>query len=99
MAQFFASEGYVVLQPNFRGSTGFGLDFRDAGRGQWGLKMQDDVTDGVKAMINTGWTDPERVCIVGWSYGESLIARSPATVTIDGPIHNAERANAAPIRA
>ncbi len=69
MAQFFANEGYAVLQPNFRGSTGFGLEFRDAGRGQWGLKMQDDVTDGVNAMIKTGWTDPDRVCIVGWSYG------------------------------
>jgi dipeptidyl aminopeptidase/acylaminoacyl peptidase len=69
MAQYFANEGYAVLQPNFRGSTGFGLEFRDAGRGQWGLKMQDDVTDGVKAMIKTGWTDPDRVCIVGWSYG------------------------------
>ena len=69
MAQFFASEGYVVLQPNFRGSTGFGREFRDAGRGEWGLKMQDDVTDGVKAMVNTGWTDPDRVCIVGFSYG------------------------------
>lgn len=69
MAQYFANEGYAVLQPNFRGSTGFGSEFRDAGRGQWGLKMQDDVTDGVKAMIKTGWTDPDRVCIVGWSYG------------------------------
>ena len=69
MAQFFANEGYAVLQPNFRGSTGFGVEFRDAGRGQWGLKMQDDVTDGVNAMIKTGWTDPDRVCIVGWSYG------------------------------
>jgi dipeptidyl aminopeptidase/acylaminoacyl peptidase len=69
MAQFFANEGYAILQPNFRGSTGFGIEFRDAGRGQWGLKMQDDVTDGVKAMIKTGWADADRVCIVGWSYG------------------------------
>ncbi len=69
MAQYFASRGYAVLQPNFRGSDGFGKDFRDAGRGEWGRKMQDDVTDGVKALIKAGIADPERVCIVGASYG------------------------------
>lgn len=69
MAQYFASRGYMVFQPNFRGSTGFGLDFRDAGRGEWGGKMQDDVTDGVRALISTGRADPDRICIVGASYG------------------------------
>jgi dipeptidyl aminopeptidase/acylaminoacyl peptidase len=69
LAQFFASRGYIVLQPNFRGSSGFGAEFRDAGRGEWGRKMQDDITDGVKALINTGRADPERICIVGASYG------------------------------
>jgi dipeptidyl aminopeptidase/acylaminoacyl peptidase len=69
LAQFIANEGYAVLQPNFRGSSGFGGAFRDAGRGQWGRKMQDDITDGVNAMIKMGWADKERVCIVGWSYG------------------------------
>lgn len=69
MAQFFANEGYLVVQPNFRGSTGFGREFRVAGHGQWGLKMQDDVTDGVAALVKTGWVDADRVCIVGWSYG------------------------------
>jgi dipeptidyl aminopeptidase/acylaminoacyl peptidase len=69
LAQFLASRGYVVLQPNFRGSWGYGRAFTQAGLHQWGLKMQDDITDGVKKMIADGIADPKRVCIVGWSYG------------------------------
>jgi len=69
LAQFLASRGYAVLQPQFRGSTGFGQAHADAGRRQWGLRMQDDVTDGVRALIEQGIADPRRVCIVGWSYG------------------------------
>jgi len=69
LAQFLASRGYAVLQPQFRGSTGFGQAHLNAGRHQWGLRMQDDVTDGVRALIETGRVDPARVCIVGWSYG------------------------------
>ena len=69
MAQYFANRGYLVLQPNFRGSTGHGTDFLEAGNGEWGGKMQDDVTDGVEALIKEGLADPERVCIVGASYG------------------------------
>ena len=69
LAQFFANEGYAVLQPNFRGSAGFGAVFRDAGRGQWGRKMQDDITDGADALVRMGWADKERICIMGWSYG------------------------------
>ncbi|MEM7079172.1 MAG: S9 family peptidase, partial [Pseudomonadota bacterium] len=68
-AQYFARLGYLVLQPNFRGSTGYGIEFRDAGRGEWGKLMQDDVTDGVQVMINNGYADPERICIMGASYG------------------------------
>ena len=64
-----ASRGYAVLQPNFRGSTGYGEAFRDAGYGQWGRKMQDDVSDGVKKLIADGIADPKRICIVGASYG------------------------------
>ncbi len=69
LAQFFANEGYVVLQPNFRGSGGFGATFAQAGYKQWGRKMQDDVTDGARALMSMGWADPGRTCIVGWSYG------------------------------
>jgi len=68
-AQFLAAQGYVVVQPNFRGSDGFGRAFADAGRGQWGLRMQDDVSDAVRHMIENGVADPQRVCIVGASYG------------------------------
>ena len=69
LPQFFASRGYAVLQPNFRGSSGYSKDFADAGRKQWGLKMQDDVTDGTLWMIEQGIADPDRICIMGWSYG------------------------------
>ncbi len=69
LGQFLASRGYAVLQPNFRGSTGYGVRFETAGHEQWGLAMQDDLTDGVRAMIERGVADPERICIVGWSYG------------------------------
>jgi len=69
MAQYFANRGYLVVQPNFRGSSGFGEAFMMAGNGEWGGKMQDDITDAVKAMFAGDMVDPERVCIVGWSYG------------------------------
>ena len=69
MAQYFASRGYLVLQPNFRGSSGFSRAHRDAGNGEWGGVMQDDVTDGLDMLVAQGLTDPARVCIVGWSYG------------------------------
>jgi len=68
-AQFFANRGYAVFQPNFRGSSGYGRKFMRAGYGQWGLKMQDDITDGVKKLIADGTVDPKRICIVGESYG------------------------------
>ena len=69
MAQYFANRGYLVLQPNFRGSTGYGTAFMQAGHGEWGGKMQDDVSDGVLGLVKAGMADPERVCIVGASYG------------------------------
>lgn len=69
LAQFLANEGYAVFQPNFRGSAGLGQAFAAAGYGQWGRKMQDDITDGVNALNQMGWTDPNRICVVGWSYG------------------------------
>lgn len=80
--QFVASRGYAVLQPQFRGSTGFGEAFHHAGSRQWGGLMQDDVTDGVKAMIEQGIADPKRVCIVGASYG-GFVALAGAAFTPD----------------
>jgi dipeptidyl aminopeptidase/acylaminoacyl peptidase len=78
--QFLATRGYAVLQPQFRGSTGYGDAHRRAGYRQWGGLMQDDVTDGVKAMIAQGVADPGRVCIVGISYG-GFAALAGATLT------------------
>jgi dipeptidyl aminopeptidase/acylaminoacyl peptidase len=68
-AQFLANRGYAVLQPNFRGSTGYGKAYLNAGNGEWGRKMQDDLTWGVKALVADGTVDPKRVGIVGISYG------------------------------
>ena len=68
-AQFLANRGYAVLQPNFRGSTGYGKEFLEAGKGQMGFAMQDDITDGVNWAVKKGIADPKRVCIVGASYG------------------------------
>jgi dipeptidyl aminopeptidase/acylaminoacyl peptidase len=68
-SQALASRGYAVLQPNFRGSEGFGYSFVKAGFGQWGKAMQTDLSDGVRHLAKQGTIDPKRVCIVGASYG------------------------------
>jgi dipeptidyl aminopeptidase/acylaminoacyl peptidase len=68
-AQFFANRGYAVLSMNFRGSTGYGKKFLDAGNKEWGRKMQDDVTWGVRYLVDEGIADPKRVGIFGGSYG------------------------------
>jgi dipeptidyl aminopeptidase/acylaminoacyl peptidase len=68
-AQFLASQGYAVLQPNYRGSGGYGREFINKGRHQWGRAMQDDLTDAVKWAIEQGIADPKRVAIYGASYG------------------------------
>jgi len=67
--QFLANRGFCVLQMNFRGSTGYGRRFWEAGFGQWGLAMQDDITDGVRWLIDQGIADPARIGIYGGSYG------------------------------
>ena len=67
--QLLASRGYAVLQINFRGSGGYGDAFKKAGYGEWGAKMQDDVTDGTLWAIKDGVADPKRICIFGTSYG------------------------------
>lgn len=67
--QFLANRGYAVLQMNFRGSTGYGRNFWEKSFKQWGLTMQDDVTDGTKWLIDKGIADPKAIAIYGGSYG------------------------------
>ena len=69
MAQALAASGYLVVQPQFRGSSGFSKDHLKAGYGEWGRKMQQDLTDSLNFLVEQGLSDPERVCIVGASYG------------------------------
>jgi len=82
LAQYFANQGYVVIQPQFRGSDGFGTAHKFKGRGEWGQKMQDDLTDAVNVYAKQGLINPERVCIVGASYG-GYAALAGATFTPD----------------
>ena len=92
-AQFLANRGYAVLMPNFRGSTGYGKKFLDAGNDQWGEKMQDDITLGVRHLVAKGIADPKRAGIMGGSYGGYAalagVAFTPdlysAAVSIVGP--------------
>ncbi len=74
--QYAAASGYAVLQPNFRGSTGYGDAFREAGHNQWGRAMQSDLDDGLDWLIAQGITDPKKTCMMGGSYGgyASLVA-------------------------
>ncbi len=67
--QVLAAHGYAVFQPQFRGSSGFGRRFEEAGYGQWGRAMQDDITTGVNYLIEKKIADPQRICIYGASYG------------------------------
>jgi dipeptidyl aminopeptidase/acylaminoacyl peptidase len=69
MVQLMANRGYAVLQLNFRGSTGYGEDWLNAGHQAWGTVMHDDITAGAHWLIDQGIADPGRLCIVGWSYG------------------------------
>lgn len=69
MAQALASQGYMVIKPQFRGSSGFGSAHGRAGFGEWGRKMQSDVSEALQFFVNKGMVDPKRVCIVGASYG------------------------------
>lgn len=67
--QFLTTRGYAVLQMNYRGSTGYGTDFESRGNHEWGGKMLEDINDGAHWMISEGYADPERICIMGGSYG------------------------------
>jgi len=68
-AQWLANRDYAVLQINYRGSTGYGKEFTNAGDREWGGKMQDDISDGVKWLIDSRVADPNRIAIYGGSYG------------------------------
>ena len=93
LAQLFANRGYAVLMPNFRGSTGHGKAFLNAADGEWGRKMQDDLTAGVQYLASKGTADPKRVAILGSAYGGYAalagVAFAPdvfcAAVDISGP--------------
>lgn len=81
-AMTFASQGYAVFQPNFRGGGGSGRRFVEAGHGQWGQRMQEDVADGTRHLIQQGIADPNRICITGWSYG-GYVAMTATFVNAD----------------
>ncbi len=92
-AQAMASRGYAVLQVNYRGSEGFGWAFQSAGFGQWGRKMQTDLSDGVRYLAAEGVIDPARVCIVGASYGGYAAL---AGVTLDPGVYRCAASLAGP---
>jgi dipeptidyl aminopeptidase/acylaminoacyl peptidase len=79
-AQWLANRGYLCVQVNFRGSTGYGKAFTNAGDREWGARMQDDLTDAVAYVVGQGWADPARVAIYGGSYG-GYAALAGATFT------------------
>lgn len=74
-AQPLAELGYAVVQPNFRGSAGYGKAWEAAADGNWGTAMQDDLLDAITALGTKGVVDPKRVCIMGWSYGGYAASR------------------------
>jgi dipeptidyl aminopeptidase/acylaminoacyl peptidase len=69
IAQWIANRGYLCLMVNFRGSTGYGKSFLNAGDREWGAKMHDDLVDAVHMAVDAGWADPAKVAILGGSYG------------------------------
>jgi dipeptidyl aminopeptidase/acylaminoacyl peptidase len=79
LTQYLATRGYVVIQPNFRGSGGFGRKFAELGYGEWGGRMHQDVMDATRALVAEGKVDPKRICIVGGSYGGYEAMYSAAT--------------------
>ena len=75
-AQPLAELGYVVIQPNYRGSAGYGKEWEKASDGNWGERMQDDLNDAVSHLAAQGIADPKRVCMMGWSYGGYAASRA-----------------------
>lgn len=85
ISQAIASRGYVVLQPNYRGSAGYGKDFTTRGYGEYGRKMQTDLSDGVRYLVKEGMVDPKRVAVAGASYGGYAAL---AGVSLDPGVYN-----------
>lgn len=85
LSQSLTSRGYVVLQPNYRGSAGYGKDFTAKGYGEFGRKMQSDLSDGVRDLVKKGMVDPKRVAIFGGSYGGYAAL---AGVSLDPGVYN-----------
>jgi dipeptidyl aminopeptidase/acylaminoacyl peptidase len=75
-AQALAEQGYVIVQPNYRGSTGYGREWGKASDGNWGERMQDDLNDAIPYLASQGIADPKRVCMMGWSYGGYAASRA-----------------------
>ncbi|MEG3143116.1 alpha/beta fold hydrolase [Sphingomonas sp. RT2P30] len=75
-AQALAEQGYVVIQPNYRGSTGYGRDWEKASENAWGYRMQDDLNDAITWLAGQGTVDAKRVCMFGWSYGGYAASRA-----------------------
>jgi len=69
MAGYWSAQGYAVFQPHFRGGSGTGRKWVEAGHGQWGQLIQEDINDGTRALIKDGFADPNRICVAGWSHG------------------------------
>ena len=93
-AQAIAELGYVVIQPNFRGSTGYGREWEKAAEGNWGYRMSDDLNDAIPWLASKGIADAKRVCMFGWSYGGYAAARAAQR---DGDKYRCTIAGAAPV--
>ncbi len=91
MTQAFASRGYAVFRPNFRGSDGYGQAFIEAGYGEWGKKMQTDLSDGARYLVSQGIADAKRISIFGWSYGGYAAL---AAATFDPAVYRCSAAGA-----
>ena len=90
-AQWFANRGYAVMQVNFRGSTGYGKKFLNAGNKQWGKAMHTDLLDAVAWTVKKGWVDPKKVAIMGGSYGGYAIGNRPSCASAALLSHDVQR--------
>lgn len=79
--QFLTARGYAVLQMNYRGSTGYSNEYKERGKQQWGGAMIDDINDGTQWLLTQGIANPEKICIMGWSYGGYAALQAPISNT------------------